>query len=142
MKEEKRCSKCCIPLEDGEEDVCEHCDPDSNSTETIKSNKEVKNKMATVKELAENYVPASSLTIADLEAVSASQEIIEKTYKKDTDDEYTNNVIVQGDKDYRVPDTVLKQLKVMIAEKPEMTTFKVKKEGEGITTTYTVIPLD
>lgn len=98
--------------------------------------------MTTVKESAENYVPASSLTIADLEAVSVEQEIVEKTYKKGTDDEYTNNVIVMNGKDYRVPDVVLKQLKVMISEKPEMKTFKVKKEGEGIGTTYTVIPLE
>jgi hypothetical protein len=98
--------------------------------------------MATVKESAENYVPASSLTIADLEAVSVSADIVEKTYKEGTDDEYTNNVIVQEGKNYRVPDVVLKQLKVMIEEKPDMTAFKVKKEGEGITTTYTVIPLD
>ncbi len=98
--------------------------------------------MTTVKESAENYVPASSLTIADLEAVSVSQEIVKKTYKENTADEYTNNVIVQEGKDYRVPDVVLKQLKVMIKEKSEMKTFKVNKEGEGKTTTYTVIPLE
>lgn len=98
--------------------------------------------MTTIKESAENYVPASSLTIADLEAVSVSTEIVKKTYKKDTPDEYTNNVIVQDGKDYRVPDVVRKQLKVMISEKPDMKTFKVKKEGEGIQTAYTVVPLE
>lgn len=98
--------------------------------------------MPSIKEAAENYVPASSITIADLEAVSASQDIIEKTYKEGTDDEYTNNVIVQNGKDYRVPDVVLKQLKAMVKAKPDMTTFKVNKEGTGINTSYTVIPLD
>ena len=98
--------------------------------------------MTSVKEAAENYVPASAITIADLEAVSVQQEIVEKTYKEDTPDAYTNNVIVIDGKDYRVPDVVLKQLKVMSAEKPDMKTFKVKKEGEGIKTTYTVIPLE
>lgn len=98
--------------------------------------------MPSIKEIAQNYVPASSLTIADLEAVSVSADIVKKTYKKGTEDEYTNDVIIQEDKDYRVPGTVLKQLKVMMEEKPEMKTFKVKKEGEGITTNYTVIPLE
>ncbi len=98
--------------------------------------------MPSIGESAENYVPASTLTIADLEDVSVKEEVIEKTYKEGTDDEYTNNVIVQSGKDYRVPDVVLKQLKVMIEAKPKMTTFKVKKEGTGINTSYTVIPLD
>jgi hypothetical protein len=98
--------------------------------------------MATVRESAENFVPASSLTIADLEAVSVSEDIVEKTYKEGTADEYTNNVIVKEGKDYRVPDIVLKNLKAVLKEKPNMTTFKVTKEGEGIHTSYTIIPLD
>jgi len=98
--------------------------------------------MPSIKESAQNYVPAPSLTIADLEAVSVEQEIVSKTYKEGTDDAYTNNVIVWDGKDYRVPDIVLKDLKVMIAEKPEMKTFKVKKEGTGLKTNYTIIPLE
>lgn len=98
--------------------------------------------MPSIKESAENYVPAPSLTIADLEAVSVQQEIVRKTYKEGTGDEYTNNVIIQESKDYRVPDVVLKDLKVMIKEKPEMKTFKVNKEGVGLKTSYTIIPLE
>lgn len=100
--------------------------------------------MASIKDTAKDYVPASTLTIADLEAVSVDQEIISKKYKEGTDDEYVNNVIVgvNDGKDYRVPDVVLKQLKVMVKEKPDMKTFKVNKEGEGIKTNYTVIPLE
>ncbi len=98
--------------------------------------------MTSIKESAENYVPAPSLTIADLEAVSVQQEIVDKKYKEGTEDEYINKVIIQNGKDYRVPDVVLKQLKVMVKEKPNMTSFKVNKEGTGLKTAYTVIPLD
>lgn len=98
--------------------------------------------MPSIRESAENFIPPSNLTIADLEAVSVKEQVIEKTYKEGTDAEYSNNVIVQSEKDYRVPDVVLKQLKVMIKNKPDMTTFKVEKEGTGINTNYTVIPLD
>lgn len=99
--------------------------------------------MVSIKDAAQSYVPASSLNIADLEEVSVEEDIVEKTYKEGEDDEYTNNVLVRDGKDYRVPDVVLKQLKVQVAAKPDMKTFKVNKEGSGINgTTYTVISLE
>ena len=98
--------------------------------------------MASIKDNAEAIEPASTKNIADLEAVSVKQEIIERKYKEGTADEFKLNVVVINGEDYRVPDVVLKQLKVMIGEKPQMTTFKVKKEGTGLKTSYTVIPLD
>jgi len=98
--------------------------------------------MASIKEEAQAYEPTQTKNVADLEVVSAQQEIIAKTYKEDTEDEFTINVVTIDGEDYRVPDVVLKQLKVMVEEKPNMTTFKVKKEGTGLKTSYTVVPLD
>ena len=42
----------------------------------------------------------------------------------------------------RVPRTVLKSLKAIREEKPDLQEFKVKRSGEGLKTVYTVITLD
>ena len=98
--------------------------------------------MSSIKEEAQAYEPASTKNIADLEVVSVKQEVVAKTYKEGTEDVFTINVVTVSGEDYRVPDVVLKQLKVMVEEKPNMTSFKVKKEGSGLKTSYTVVPLD
>lgn len=47
---------------------------------------------------------------------------------------------VDGER-YRIPSSVLNQLKVFIEDNKELKDFKVKKTGEGMGTDYTVIPL-
>ena len=42
---------------------------------------------------------------------------------------------------YRVPNSVLNQLKILLEDNPELKFFKVKKSGQGLNTDYTVIPL-
>ena len=41
---------------------------------------------------------------------------------------------------YKMPISVFKDLKALREETPNLTKFKVKKTGEGINTSYTVIP--
>jgi len=99
--------------------------------------------MASIGEEADKYEPPKTKNIADLEAVSVKQELMTRKFKEGTADEFSVEVIVIDGEDYRVPNSVLKQLKVFREEKPKMTTFKVKREGTTIhDTTYTVIPLD
>jgi len=43
--------------------------------------------------------------------------------------------------DYRVPNTVFANIKAILSENPELKSFKVKKDGTGMSTRYTVIPL-
>ena len=81
-------------------------------------------------------------TIVDLEVVSVEQEIKEEVRKNRDGDEYTMSFILIEAEEYRVPNSVLEQLQTMIEEKPDMTTFKVTKKGEGLNTSYNVIPLD
>lgn len=50
-------------------------------------------------------------------------------------------IVVDGE-DYRMPTSVLKNLKAILVEKPELKEFKVSKSGEGLKTAYTVITLD
>lgn len=99
--------------------------------------------MGSIKQSAENYVAPTTKNIADLEVVSIDQEIVERTHKEGTPDEYKINVVVIDGDDHRVPDVVLKQLKGLVKAKPKMTAFKVTKEGTTKTnTTYQTIPMD
>ncbi|KKL70192.1 hypothetical protein LCGC14_2107400 [marine sediment metagenome] len=49
--------------------------------------------------------------------------------------------IVKDGDEYRVPASVVTQLKGIIEAKPDLATFKVVKSGTGLGTSYQVIPL-
>jgi hypothetical protein len=98
--------------------------------------------MATLRESAKEYEPKTTLSIADLPEVSTELDNEEREFQNKTGKKFTIKVIVVDGVDYRVPEMVLKQLKEMIDAKPGMTKFRVKKTGEGLKTSYTVIPLD
>jgi len=100
----------------------------------------VKN-MSNLRESALEYKPIETKVISDLKKVSTSLDVYEKTFKEGEKDEFTVKLVKVDDEEYRVPNTVLKQLKVQLEEKPEMEFFKVKKQGEGLKTEYTVIGL-
>ena len=94
-------------------------------------------------EHAKEYEPTRMKTIVEVEAVSI-QQVFFKDESRETQDKETYKVsyIVVDGEEYRVPNSVLEQLQTMMEEKPEMTTFRVTKKGEGKGTKYTVIPLD
>ena len=98
--------------------------------------------MANIKESAKAYEPQQTKNIADLPKVLVDEEIIEKEFTREDGTTFKVNLITVDEQDYRVPVTVLKGLKAMIAEKPDLVSFKVNKIGEGMKTTYTVIPLE
>ena len=102
----------------------------------------IKTKMPTIKESAKAYEPKKTKNIADLEVVRTDIDIKEETFNTGKEDEFTINTIVINDETYRVPDSVLKSLKAILQEKPELKTFKVVKSGEGFNTTYTVVSLE
>lgn len=92
--------------------------------------------MATLSEEAKEYKPSLIKNIADLESVSVELQIQQE---KEVEFPY-NFVMVNGER-YRVPVSVLKDLKVLLEENPNLKKIKVKKVGEGMNTTYTTIPL-
>lgn len=98
--------------------------------------------MASIAETAQNYVPAQTRNIAELNKISTASDITEKVYKEGTDEEFKLNVINVDGEDYRVPATVLATLKDILAVKPNLKFFKVTKSGSGLQTKYSVIPLD
>jgi hypothetical protein len=104
--------------------------------------KEVKQKqMVTLKDFAEKYESKKTKNIADLDVVRTDIEVRKETFKEGSPDEFTVNVATVDGEDYRVPDSVLKALQAILKEKPDLKIIKVVKQGEGLNTTYTVVPL-
>lgn len=98
--------------------------------------------MATLKESAIAYeAPARTKNIADLPSVSTDLNVESKEIKtKEGETIEIQYVTVDGEQ-YRVPQSVLKSLKLMLEDNPNLKEFKVKKTGQGLDTEYTVIPL-
>jgi len=97
--------------------------------------------MTNLKESAKNYEPKTTLNIADLGKVSVNENIHTREGTTDDGQSFTYQYISVDDEDYRVPISVIKALKTLMEDKPELEFFKVKKEGTGLNTTYMVIPL-
>jgi hypothetical protein len=98
--------------------------------------------MATLKEEAQAYVPKQIKNIAELPQVSTELALKTERFTDNDGKEFTVKLIeVKGEK-FRVPVSVLKNLKAILEEKPHLKLFKVKRSGSGLGTEYTVIPLD
>ena len=103
--------------------------------------------MTQIGEHAKAYEPKQMKNIADLEVVSIVQELKQEVRQDADKEDYEVKFMVFPDaegkpEEYRVPNSVLTQLKTFLKEKPDMKTFKVVKEGENLNTKYTVVPLD
>ena len=101
--------------------------------------------MGTIKEEAQAYEPKQTKTISELDKVSIDLLLTEDKFEVEGDDgkpkDVLQNIVTIEGEDYRVPNSVLKTLKILIANNPELEFFRVVKEGEGMKTSYTVIPL-
>ena len=102
--------------------------------------------MTNLKEEAQAYKPTTTKNIAELNEVSVDLDLQDDEFEF-TDADGNTKVVKQkiieiNEEKYRVPVSVIQQLKVMIEDNPNLTKFKVKKTGEGKDKTrYTVIPL-
>lgn len=105
-----------------------------------KNEKEVKS-MATLKQAAQSYEPKRTRNIAELEKVSTDFLIFEEKGLNDEGKEYTYNYIEINGERYRVPNSVLEELKEILKIKPDLEFFKVTKSGTGLNTKYKVIQL-
>ena len=96
----------------------------------------------TLKEEAQQTeAPSKSKNITELTQVSTALIVEEETFTNNEGKEVTIKIVRVGNERYRVPQSVLNSLKVILEDNPELKTFKVKKMGEGMDTRYTVIPL-
>lgn len=97
--------------------------------------------MTNLKEEAQNYVAKTTKNITELEKVSVELETKEEEYTDKDGKPFSVKVISVNNEDYRVPITVLMQLKEQIASLPGLKYFRVTSHGTGMNTRYTVIPL-
>ena len=104
--------------------------------------------MTTLRESAKAYQPPQTKNVTELEALSLDAQIVEKKGKKQPTaefpqgEDYTYSVVVVLGQEYRIPDSVLNQIKTIMEAKPTLKTVKVVKKGQGLNTVYTVIPLE
>ena len=94
-----------------------------------------------IKDFAKAYEPQRMGNIADLEKVETKTEIKSETRKDQSGEEYHVMFVLVEGKEYRVPASVVEQLKTILAELPDLQYFKVNKTGQDKATKYQVIPL-
>lgn len=102
--------------------------------------------MSKINEFAKDYQSKTTKNIIDLPEVSTDLELIDDEFE--TTDKKTGNVKVVKQKvvsingeNYRVPNSVFQQLKVILDDNPTLKKFKVRASGQGMETRYQVIPL-
>ena len=99
--------------------------------------------MATsLKDTAMNYTPKKVKNITELKTVSVDLAIFNITEKDMEGKDYSYNYIEVNGEKYRVPATVLSNLKAILQIRPNMKNFAVTKQGEGKNTKYQIITLD
>jgi len=97
--------------------------------------------MAKLIEEAKAYESHAVGNVADLPKVSVDLDVQDRTSTNDEGKEFSYKVIIVDGQEYRVPASVLKSLKAISEDNPNIKSFKVKKTGQGLATEYTVIPL-
>ena len=99
--------------------------------------------MPTLSEFAKTYSAEATKNISDLKEVSTNLQLIDREGTDKTGNSYKYKVIVVEGIDYRVPSSVIGNLKAILEKKPSMTKFSVARQGKTKDDTkYTVIPLD
>ena len=96
--------------------------------------------MANLKEVAQAYEPQQTKNIAELEFVSVDLELTQSTHKNSDGEEFTVKTITVDGEKYRVPNSVLEQLKNILGRFPDTKFFCVTKSGNGMSTKYQVLP--
>jgi hypothetical protein len=77
-----------------------------------------------------------------LKIVDVTTDIKTETRKDKDNKDYVVSYILVNEQEYRVPMSIVEQLKAIIESKPGLKTFKVNKTGTGMGTKYQVIALD
>ena len=98
--------------------------------------------MATLKDEALAYTSDKMRNISELPEVSVSNAVQEKTFKGTDGKDVKVKYIVIAGQEYRVPISVLSDLKTILTVSPAISKFRVLKKGEGMGTEYTVLPLN
>jgi ATP:corrinoid adenosyltransferase len=115
---------------------------EQNNLVLLKKQNRQRDKMGTIKEEALSYEPEVFRNISELKKVPVDAEVqdLEGTKKDGTTFKY--KAIVLDEIEYRIPKTVLKDLRVVLEDNEKIKFFKVVRTGtDKENTKYTVIPL-
>jgi len=94
-----------------------------------------------VREMAQAHEPKQTKNVTELESLNLQLPIEEKEYTDKEGKTFTVNEVIIDNEAYRVPISVIGQIKAIVEVKPETTEVKVTKSGEGLNTQYQTIPL-
>ena len=98
--------------------------------------------MGSIKDYAKTYEPPKIKNISDLSEVSVNVEFYDDGKGGQGDKAFTYFYILIDGEEYRVPGSVITQLKDQHSGNPNMTKFKVVRKGTTKEDTkYTVVPL-
>lgn len=99
--------------------------------------------MAKLKEIAQAYEPTGMKNISELDSVDVNAEIKEEEKENLSGEKYLVRCVEVDGVQYRVPFTVIKDLKAILERKPNLKCFAVSRVGTTKEDTrYAVIPLD
>ena len=103
--------------------------------------------MATLTEFAKAFEPAKTHNISELKDIPTDLQIIDDEFVIEKDKEtgekkvVKQKVVILNNEKYRVPISVIADLKAILEKNPNLQKFSVTKKGTGLQTRYTVIPL-
>ena len=96
--------------------------------------------MATLKEESMAYEPPQTLNIADLKKVPIDIELQNGEGKDNEGEVFKYKFAVVDGKQYRVPGSVIGQIKEILKQNPNTLDVVVTKQGTGMNTRYMVMP--
>ena len=94
--------------------------------------------MTSLKESAQAYTPKRTLNIADLDKVDLSLPIEDRTGQDKEGKDFTYNVMVVNEQEYRVPNTVQEEIQKILKIKSDAKFVNVTKTGTDLATRYAV----
>lgn len=92
----------------------------------------------TLREESVAYEPKKTLNIADLDRVNLSWNMEDRIGTDSEGKEFEYKVLIVNGIEYRVPNSVLEEIKKMLDLKPDLRFVKVEKSGSGLGTKYSV----
>jgi hypothetical protein len=97
----------------------------------------------TLGEFAKTYEQQTTKNISDLKEVDTGLPLEDRAGTDKDGKAYKYKVIVVDGIDYRIPSSVIGNLKAILEKKPTLKKFSVSRQGKDKDNTkYTVIPLD
>ena len=96
--------------------------------------------MATIKEMAKQYEPKTTLNIADLDKIPLDLELKDGEGETKDGEKFTYKYAIVDGKEYRVAGTIIGGIKLILQKMPNLAYVSVIKSGSGRDTRYQVIP--